>query len=624
MKVTCLSGLLFIVSSCAHQKQTSKALPTGPDGHVKTKIFEGITHSLPNEYKERSLYMMAMDHSLKGEFEESLEYWKELFDKNSQDTLIRKNYGLDLLRAGRIEESIQIFEPLKIESSILKDPQFALILASAFLSLYSEDKIKDENKNYYKRGLDIYKTISLSNSSFRSSACILWSKAKASFDDYSGALKILKECLNHKNNPMEKMEILFNLGRYSEELSQLEKAKEYYSKASLLSDSNPTPLIYLAKVNEKLGLTHLSIQEYEKYLNIYPSDKIILSKLLSLLFQLKDKSKNINEKIFFYMEKLSGLDEEDLNLMIQLGVHYLENKQFDQSIKKFEKVLQKIPNSQKVIFYLGYIYQLKNELDQSIHYLEQIPKDSDLYPQAILTLAQAKITKLSQTLKTPQEIEGYLDLLIKENPALEIDFLVMKASTLELYDQVEKSLEILEDIVHKRGERSTPYLYYLASLYDKNKKFDNSYTLIEEILKSEPENAHALNFLGYSLLEQGKDLEKSFAYIKRAISLLPKDGFIRDSLGWYYYKTKQYNLALKELQLALVDSNGDWVISKHLGLTYKSLEKKEMAYACFKDALKNINGLKEKEEIEALIEELKNNLTLVGHVDNSKINIVCQ
>src|SRR5690606_21087806 len=97
---------------------------------------------------------------------------------------------------------------------------------------------------------------------------------------------------------------------------------------------------------------------------------------------------------------------------------------------------------------------------------------------------------------------------------------------------------------------STQHKYYLANLFEKEKRFEESTALIMGVIESEPKNAHALNFLGYAMLVRGEEPEKAFEFIQRAHKLSPEDGYIRDSIGWYYYKKGELKKALKEIELA--------------------------------------------------------------------------
>jgi Flp pilus assembly protein TadD len=48
----------------------------------------------------------------------------------------------------------------------------------------------------------------------------------------------------------------------------------------------------------------------------------------------------------------------------------------------------------------------------------------------------------------------------------------------------------------------------------------------------------------------------------------PDDGFIVDSLGWVYYRLKDYDKAVESLERAVVLQPGDPVINDHLGDAY--------------------------------------------------------
>ena len=147
--------------------------------------------------------------------------------------------------------------------------------------------------------------------------------------------------------------------------------------------------------------------------------------------------------------------------------------------------------------------------------------------------------------------------------------------------------------------------YYLASLYERVKNYEKSRAIVTKILERDPENAHALNFLGYSLLESGDDLEKAFILIQKAVALSPNDGYIRDSLGWYYYKTGQYAKALKEVKIAFKMVSSDVVITKHLAQIYEALENYAQARKYYNKALKNCKEEKDRREVAQAIKRME-------------------
>jgi len=72
-----------------------------------------------------------------------------------------------------------------------------------------------------------------------------------------------------------------------------------------------------------------------------------------------------------------------------------------------------------------------------------------------------------------------------------------------------------------------------------------------EVLKLNSENFVALNNLAWILAENGKDLEEALSLAKKAKKMFPEDPEIADTLGWIYYKMKNYTLAENQLILSV-------------------------------------------------------------------------
>jgi Tfp pilus assembly protein PilF len=124
------------------------------------------------------------------------------------------------------------------------------------------------------------------------------------------------------------------------------------------------------------------------------------------------------------------------------------------------------------------------------------------------------------------------------------------------------------------------------------------------ILEKEPKNAHAWNFLGYSLLVRGEQMDKAFEYIQTALKINPDDGYIRDSLGWYYFKQGNVKKALLELQLAFKKVPNDIEILKHLAIVHKEMKNYSRAKVFLESALKHVRYQSERKEIMSQMEAL--------------------
>ncbi len=186
---------------------------------------------------------------------------------------------------------------------------------------------------------------------------------------------------------------------------------------------------------------------------------------------------------------------------------------------------------------------------------------------------------------------------------MRIELSVIKAGFYEGVSQFKTAMEIMMVVQDEKGF-SNNHKFYLASLYEREKKFEESVRLIKSIIEIEPKNAHAWNFLGYSLLNRGIETEKAFEYIQKAHVMNPQDGYIRDSLGWYYYKKGQMKKALGHLQAAYAKVPDDVEILKHLATIYSELGDYQKARVYLESALKFAKMPSEKQSLSLSLEKL--------------------
>ena len=101
-----------------------------------------------------------------------------------------------------------------------------------------------------------------------------------------------------------------------------------------------------------------------------------------------------------------------------------------------------------------------------------------------------------------------------------------------------------------------------------------------------PDQPYVLNYLAYSWLEKNINLEESLKMLKKADQLKQNDGYIRDSLGWGFYLTKNYseaeNLLRRAVELmptdpVIIDHYGDvlWMLNKNIQARYVWMQAKK-------------------------------------------------
>ena len=81
--------------------------------------------------------------------------------------------------------------------------------------------------------------------------------------------------------------------------------------------------------------------------------------------------------------------------------------------------------------------------------------------------------------------------------------------------------------------------------------------------------ANTSNYLGYMWVDHSINVEEGGDLIKRALEVDPDNGAYLDSLGWYYYRTNQFELATAQLTKAVQKTEPeDPTVYEHLGDAY--------------------------------------------------------
>ena len=95
----------------------------------------------------------------------------------------------------------------------------------------------------------------------------------------------------------------------------------------------------------------------------------------------------------------------------------------------------------------------------------------------------------------------------------------------------------------------------------------------------------------------GEHLDKALEYIKRAVALKPENGYIRDSLGWVYYRLGHLDLAQQELEQAIILSPDDPAIFDHLGDVYLESGQLQKALQVYRKALGHFTEEQDKARV---------------------------
>jgi len=537
-------------------------------------------------YLASDLFLKANMSLLEGDYATASVLFTHVSGLAPEDAFVQKKYAVSLIRVGNLEESQLVLEKLYAKE---KEEKVGMILAGVYTGLDNDAKASS-----------VYQEL-LADHPGNEDACIFLSKGYAAARKMSKAYKQLNKC--SKNN-LKSGIYDYYMGKMSVDEAKIDQAISYFKKSHIKQTDLTQSVAALGFIYEEKELFKAAIHLYEKHLEKFPSDAPILNRMVQVLF-VKEKYK----EVIPYAETLIDLEPENLNLKVKLGVLYTDAKKYSEAISVFKDLLSMAPESDRILYYLGAIHQEIKEFEPSIEYFNQIPASSALYTDSSVQMANM-LSNLAQSefYENPQgnykkQFLSFVNKKIEEHKELRVEFSVIKAGYFESVAEYKKAMEAVM-IVQNEESFSTQHKYYLANLFEKEERFDESKNLIMSIIEKDPNNAHAWNFLGYSMIVRGNKMDQAFEYIQTALKISPDDGYIRDSLGWYYFMKGDIKKAKEELEYAHAKIPDDIEILKHLATIHMTLKNFKKAKGYLEAALMHVRFTSERQEITASLEKL--------------------
>lgn len=537
-----LFGLTLLLASCSstQKKQPEKKIvEQKPKKEVSKKLsFEDFQKDIEKRLSEakregetsvyklsNEIFFKAMDASMRGESKVSTFLYKKLYELNPKDNFIASKYAVELIRSGESKISVAIIEKIFNESKG-KDFKIGLLLAGIYTSFGKNNK-----------AIDIYEKILTHQKD--EEACLFLVQTYRIEKKFKKALNTISKC--EKNFPESPL-FEYQKGRVAISQGKLRKGQFHFEKSLSKDPTFSRAALSLGIIQETDGKYENAIKTYENFLDQSPDNYKVLSRLVKVLFMVEDY-----KRLLPYVERLSSLDQEDLNLKVRLGILYTDAKKYDEAIGVFNEILKNVPDSDKVLYYLGSLHQQKGNDKEAINYFSKIPDSSTLYVESNLAIAKVLNKKALEKNDYYPELKRFIASKSEKSEELQLELNVILANHYESKNSFKKAISTLMSL-KKNKLYQEGHDYYLASLLEKDNRYPEAKTIIEDILAKNPENPHALNFLGYTMLEIGEELDLAYKYIKKAVALRPNDGYIRDSLGWYYYKTGNLKRPSKKLK----------------------------------------------------------------------------
>lgn len=543
------------------------------------------------EFLATELFIKGNDASVRGDYQTAGQIFRYVVELAPDDVYVKRKLAIEFIRLGELKEAETILQSVfKITGP--KDESTGLILAGVYTALEKMTLARET----YQKIIDSAETDS-------EEACLFLAKSFTQEKKYNEAHKLLGGC--EKKNKEEPV-YSFYRGKIEYERGHHKEANKFFKKSLKIDHSYAQAALAIGGALEEKEDMDGAVKVYKDFLaqDGNSSSLPVLSRLVTVLFTMEN-----TKDILPYAELLSTIDTNDLNLRVRLGLLYSELSRYDEALNLFKGVLSVVPESDKVLYYLGALSLQTQRIPDALEYYQKIPSSSPLFGDATMQMAHvlAALTKeenQAQRNDAVARFHSFIEQRSKESEDAAFDLKMLQANFYEDTFQLKKAIEAIS-LFQQHKNFSESHSYYLASILEKDGQYLEARKLVQKILDKEPNNPHALNFLGYSYLEKNENMDKAFDYISRAVKLKPNDGYIRDSMAWYYFKVGKFQEALVEEKKAFELVRNDATITKHLGIIYQRLHNFDKAKEYLSEALSQTKVLSEREDLLKIMADLE-------------------
>ncbi len=223
------------------------------------------------------------------------------------------------------------------------------------------------------------------------------------------------------------------------------------------------------------------------------------------------------------------------------------------------------PSHPLALMSLGDLYESIKKPALALKVYQRVPAESPLKRNAEIQLA-GNLDSLERT----DEAKKILERLIGEQPS-DLEAIMALGNVM----RARKEFAACADVygkgigVLKNPQRANWLIFYFRGICNERaKQWSAAEADFKRALELFPDQAHVLNYLGYSWIDQNINLDDGMRMIRRAVEQRPDDGYIVDSLGWAYFRIREFDEAVKHLERAVELKPQDPTINDHLGDAY--------------------------------------------------------
>jgi len=572
-----LSFILLLLVSCTQKVVSNKAV-----------VNENLVYEESVSYESYYNFTVSRMYLYDNDLAKSIEYMElaEIADPGS--AYLKYNLAQLYISANLTEDAkTKLKEVIEIDEDYVE----AYKLLGRLMSTSTSEKDKKEAGKYLQKAVKIDPD--------NSDSYFLLALHYLQIGDKEKAKELLEKSIKIQPNDED---AYFFLGELLKEDENLESALALYSELLTLDPKNFVTLLTLASIEEKM-LNYVKAEQYFKQLlKYYPNNSKAYEQYGNFLY----RTKRVEEATKQY-QNAEILDLNNLEIKFKLGIIYLENKEPEKAIKKFDYILSTKSTNEAALYYKALAYiELENYSDAG-NLLNSLSGSTEYFDRVIIQSAYM----LEKQDRYP-EAKEYMEKAYADNPG-NVNITNYLGAIYRKKENYKSAIELYNGFLSKNPNNEA-ILYSLAVTYFSAGNDNESIKIMKDLLEINPDNADALNYIGYTYADKGVNLDEAESYIKKALKLSPNTGYIVDSLGWVYYRKGMLNEAIVNLELAAKLSPDDAAVWDHLGDVYMETGDISKALKSYEYALKLLNEnedkTKEDKKLEAKVRDKINGINV--------------
>jgi len=360
------------------------------------------------------------------------------------------------------------------------------------------------------------------------------------------------------------------------------RAIEVLEKSCSEDPSSVQARVELATACQVTGHTDLAIEHYARAARLDPAETALYVALANLLFYENRDSRAI--RVLKKGFRKAGQPSRLIAYCYQQGTKFIRSGEIPRSIPCFQLLARNVPSQRQQFYHLlGDLYETLGHEEEALRNFTLATKGDSPLPDSFVRLAFIRLR--SSSAKAVQTLRS-ADRRMPNNPAILFPLAYIQ-STENQFEEALSLFERVKQIVNQSEEQKLTanfYLYYGATC-NRAGKIKEAEKSFEECLEFYPESHRVLNCLAYMWAQRGVKLDKAHKYVSLALERDPKNGAYLDTLGWIYYRQRNYTKALELIEKAHTQMTNDPTIADHLGDIFNALGDRERAVSYWKKSL---------------------------------------